>query len=136
MKIALIAVCICCIFLQGCGSISGADKFTEEFIEKYKNSDYQGMYDMFDDAAKRTGSFSDFKLFYEKAHEKTGDIQSYKKVNWSFVTYPQGVAITLTYDATCSKYKAKYIIVVHKTNKFTIWGFHIDSEAFRESFLK
>lgn len=122
--------CIMCIFLYGCGMPSGADEFAESFLQKFKNTDYQSMYAMLDDDVRTKTSFDQFEAWHKKVINKLGEIKNYKKVNWQFVTFPQGVQITLSYEVEFSKSKGICnIVVIKRGNKFSIMTTNINSSG-------
>jgi hypothetical protein len=120
--IGCLAVLVMCC---GCGldSLSGSKACAEQFMEKFKNRDYQGMYELLDDSAKAQRSLVNFSSFHKHALDVLGEINDYRKTSF-FIELDQpkeGSLHGAVYDIDFAKAKGTYTLkILTKNGKNTI----------------
>ena len=122
-RLWIILICLGVLF-SGC-ALDKANKRAEQFIgsylDKYNESDYQGMYSMFSDEEKARASYDKFYLEQKKLSDKLGKITSYKPVNWESSSIKGPTRYVFSYKVEFERNKGPIAIIfslLHKDDKF------------------
>jgi len=120
---ALLSILLICLFV-GCGTSDvskGLETYAASYLEKFKNGDYEGMYDMLDTEAKDKFPREPFLSWNRDIIERSGRIESYKKLSTRKQPSKEGKEISISYDVFFTEGKSTFtILILEKQNRFSV----------------
>lgn len=132
MKRLFAIICLCAFLPLGCAYPQG-QKLAESFLDKYKNSDYQGMYAMLHPELAAKVPYDAFVRLYSVVPETLGPMKGYKMIAAGMNANIQGTSYDFKYDVDFEKEHATCRIGVFvKGNTIYISGCRFLSEKLKQ----
>ena len=122
------------LFLFGCahGKMNDNKKeFRQNYLEKFKHSDFKGMYEMIYNEAKNTMPYPDFENDHKKILNRLGPMKEFKNGRVIGAKYSfSGNVHEIVYDVEFEKYNGIYGIKVYsKDGKQYMVGWYVESKG-------